>query len=99
MVCAPEIIVRQGLNERYYGDYSKSSVPVDTEAMLDFETRIQSTIVNILDFHEGDIIIISHQKVYEFLTGWLVGTTSKIDQGGVCLFQVVNTNYRIRPLN
>ena len=85
----PKITSIPGLNERYYGDYSKLSAPDDAETSNDFAQRVQTTFRNLFDQMPTDqtTIIISHQKVFEYLTEWLTGNTSKLEQGGVCYFK------------
>jgi hypothetical protein len=44
---------------------------------------------------DKNIIIISHQKVFEFLTLWLTNKTLKLDQGGICYFKCINNTYHV----
>lgn len=87
----------EGLQERYYGDYSKAPShnpraykPSDAESIEDFQKRVHNTFISIFEQSpqkSGALIVVSHQKVFEFLTEWLSHKKLRLDQGGVCYFK------------
>lgn len=99
----PTIEQIDGLKERYYGDYSQAQpkslsdyTPVDAESTSTFQKRVRATLIKILkDTHsdEHELIIVSHQKVFEFLAEWLAHEKLKLEQGGVCYFKFNNGSY------
>ena len=102
----PEINKLYQLNERYYGDYSNANeknilsyVPEDAESSISFQERVHDIFIELLskNSNKGIIIIVSHQKVFECLTNWLIGEKLKLSQGGVCSFKKSNKgfNYKI----
>jgi broad specificity phosphatase PhoE len=92
-----------GLKERYYGDYSQAlphSVsdykPTDAESTDTFQRRVRESLIEILKnphSDERELIVVSHQKVFEFLTEWLSHTKLKLEQGGVCCFKFHDGTY------
>lgn len=87
----------EGLQERYYGDYRKAPPenpyaykPEDAETTDNFQKRVQESLLSIFEQTSkdaGDLIIVSHQKVFEFLAEWLSHQKLRLDQGGVCHFK------------
>ncbi|MBN9413192.1 MAG: histidine phosphatase family protein [Candidatus Paracaedimonas acanthamoebae] len=87
----------EGLQERYYGDYRdappenpRAYQPADAESTEAFQRRVQETLISIFKQtpkDEGDLIIVSHQKVFEFLAEWLSHEKLRLDQGAVCHFR------------
>lgn len=97
------IITKEGLDERYYGDYSKATFqsylnykPDDAESTEVFKRRVRNTIIEIFNQPSAknrDIIIISHQKVFEYLTEWLTNENLRLKQGCVCYFKFKDEKY------
>ena len=97
------IIKIEGLKERYYGDYSKAHanvlsnyIPEDAESTPAFQKRVRDTLIAIFKStlsDERELILVSHQKVFEFLTEWLSHKKLKLEQGGVCYFNYKNGVY------
>jgi broad specificity phosphatase PhoE len=88
-----QFLLFEVLKERYYGDYrlveSKSEVPPDAELPAAFHDRVINVFEQILSQYNDpryEVVIVSHQKVFEELTKSLVGTSSKLDQGGIGYF-------------
>jgi len=89
-------IIKQidGLKERYYGNYSQSQssnhIPNDAESIHTFQKRVCDTLIEIFEdiiSDECELILVSHQKVFEFLTEWLTHEKLKLEHGGVCYFK------------
>lgn len=93
----------EGLKERYYGDYSQANLssisdykPIDAESTDTFQRRVRESLNEILKTTHSDnreLIVVSHQKVFEFLTEWLSHTKLKLGQGGVCYFKFNDGTY------
>lgn len=91
------IILKEGLQERYYGDYSKATTknyrdyqPLDAESVETFQQRVRNALIEIFNQipdSAGDLIVVSHQKVFEFLAQWLSNQQLRLEQGGVCYFK------------
>ena len=91
-----------GLQERYYGDYSKAEqqdlfnyLPDDAESTDMFKKRIYESLILIFknNQHNSTLIIFSHQKVFEFLAQWLCNKNLKLDHGGICYFKYRDGGY------
>jgi probable phosphoglycerate mutase len=86
-----------GFNEHYYGDYrlisDDSKIPPDLETTKIFQQRVLQTFYKILSENNGNttLIIVSHQKVFEYLVEFLVKRSEKIFQGGIGHF-IFNEN-------
>tara|TARA_A100000171_G_C2124445_1_gene142672 strand:+ start:895 stop:1557 length:663 start_codon:yes stop_codon:yes gene_type:complete len=97
------IIQEENIQERYYGDYSKaprenpsSFVPDDAESDEDFQKRVSRALSKVLHQYpseEKDLVVVSHQKVFQFLAAWLSHQHLKLEQGGVCQFKFVDGQY------
>lgn len=94
------IIEKEGLQERYYGDYRladpknyRDYIPEDAESIEVFQQRVQDIFVEIFNQtpkYAETIIVVSHQKVFEHLSEWLSGTKFRLEQGGVCHFKFID---------
>ena len=99
----PPITKVNGLEERYYGDYRNADtdnlsayVPSDAESLDHFKGRVTEILRKILEQTYQDtrtLILVSHQKVFEYLTDLLTGEKLRLDQGGVCCFKFKNNKY------
>jgi broad specificity phosphatase PhoE len=105
----PAIQKKEGLKERYYGDYSKASgqslseyIPEDAEPIFQFQQRVRTTLLEILKTTPSNkydvIIVVSHQKVFEFLSEWLVRQKMNLPQGGICYFHFDQGAYSARVI-
>jgi len=81
-----------GLKERYYGDYrlvsDPSEIPSDAETTKEFQERVQEALFKILSKYKQahPLIIVSHQKVFEYVAELLAKRSEKLSQGGVAHF-------------
>lgn len=81
-----------GLRERYYGDYRLTNdpkiIPPDAETDEDFQNRVSKTVDALLvDYHQANpLILVSHQKLFEFLAEHLAKRKTRLDQGGIAHF-------------
>ena len=87
------------------GDVIKQELdlPADAESIEDFRCRIRETIQKI--FNETyplgpnhTLILVSHQKVFEFLAESLADKKLKLNQGGVCYFRFSNGKYVVEVI-
>lgn len=85
--------------ERYYGDYrllpeskeSSRQLPPDAETSVMFEERIVTVLNKVLSQEESksgiphvdQLIVVSHQKVFECVSEKLTGNIRQLTQGGV----------------
>ena len=81
------------LKERYYGDYRLTGdakiVPPDAENCEDFERRVVRGLKGVLEKYKSEqVIIVSHQKVFEFLCRLLMGEKKRLTQGEVFRFNL-----------
>lgn len=80
------------LNERYYGDYrlvsSIDEIPSDFENEDKFRERVYKGLFEVfLKYKDADpLIIVSHQKVFEYITKLLSGSSDKICNGEIAYF-------------
>lgn len=85
-----------GLKERYYGDYrlceDLSTTPPDAETTEVFQKRVVDALNKVLNKHSSakPLIIVSHQKVFEWLSEYLAKRTEKLSQGGIGHFILQN---------
>lgn len=82
------IIKIEGLKERVYSE----------EIEEKFNMRVNAAFSYIFKYinevgHTGSIIVVSHQKVFEFMVRKLVGEHLKLNFGQVCHFKIVDGNY------
>lgn len=99
----PLIIKVTGLEERYYGDYRNADtdnlsayVPPDAESLDHFKGRVTEALRKILEQTYQDtrtLVLVSHQKVFEYLAELLTGEKLRLDQGGVCCFEFRDDKY------
>lgn len=84
-----------GLNERYFGNYqlvsSLSDIPLDAETETEFQNRVFRSISKILLEHNygTPLIIVSHQKVFEYITRILTGNSQRLFQGEIAHFTFI----------
>lgn len=76
------------LNERYYGDFRlHSKKPPDAESDENFEMRISTLFQQLFDLsYEKTVIVVSHQKVFAYVSELFTDSSSKLENGGVCRF-------------
>jgi broad specificity phosphatase PhoE len=103
IVPKPSIKRIGGLQERYYGDYSKAGdlqrTPEDAESTESFQDRVRKTLAAVLKETpavDGTLIIVSHQKVFEYLALWLTDQKLSLPQAGFCYFQFNDGSYSIK---
>lgn len=88
-ICSEE----DGFRERYYGDYrlvsDKLGTPGDVETIEAFRERVSQTLDRIfLEHHRASpLIIVSHQKVFEYLADLLANRQENLPQGGIGYFR------------
>lgn len=81
-----------GLRERYYGDYrlvrNNLKSPSDAESSEEFRKRVDQTLDRIfLEYYQANpLIIVSHQKVFEYLAESLSNYHQSLSQGGIARF-------------
>lgn len=99
----PPLEEENDLKERYYGDYTKADPtnikaykPADAESDQVFRKRVIQALNHILRSYSSsysEIILVSHQKVFQFLAQWLANQEDiSLDQGGICHFEPNNLN-------
>jgi len=77
------------IKERYYGDYRKvgnlSITPPDAETTEEFQKRVSQALNELLlEYNQAKpLIIVSHQKVFEYLAEFLVKRPERLSQGGI----------------
>lgn len=92
----PQIILKEDLQERYYGDSKITPLKnskLNAESNEIFQQRVCDVLREIFEQtpkNIKNIIIVSHQKVFEFLTEWLSGNKLRLNNGGVCHFKFVS---------
>jgi len=83
-----------GLRERYYGDHrlitDDSKIPPDAETTQGFQERVLQSLFKILLKHNEarPLIIVSHQKVFEYVAEFLVKRSERLSQGGIAHFML-----------
>lgn len=92
------MILKSGLEEKYFGDFrlekkfcdkTKSLIPIDAESDVRFQERISRTIKEIFEtkkFNKCTKILVSHGEVFKFLSKQLTSEEKKLPRGGVCVF-------------
>ena len=81
--------VENGLKERYYGDYRSvtniSETPPDAESTEDFRKRVFQNLDKVFsEYHQAcPLIIVSHQKVFEYVAELLSKRQESLTQGGI----------------
>lgn len=93
------LMIQSGLEERYFGDFSLgekkicqetgSFVPVDAEPQQKFQSRVLAAMDSIFSDEKTKNsikIIVSHGKVFEFLSKTLTGKEKVISRGAVVVF-------------
>lgn len=86
----------EGIHERYFGDYSLLSeaekegnlTPPDAESTEDFEKRVTDAFLKVIENHhdESPITVVSHGKVFRFVSVALLGEENKLDWSDVAIF-------------
>ena len=84
------------IKERYYGDYRKIAnsslnIPPDAETDDVFHTRVCNGLHKILSTYEEPIVIVSHQKVFQYVAKSLRNPkydqqVKRLDNAGICYF-------------
>lgn len=87
----PILAYEEELQERYYGDYrlaaDASDTPPDAETTAYFEQRVMKSFLKVQKTYPAQpLIIVSHQKVFEYLSQALSGHQQELGQGGICHF-------------
>jgi broad specificity phosphatase PhoE len=88
---------KDGFKERYYGDYrltlDANKIPPDAESTDVFEKRvINALFTTLLENHQSmPLVIVSHQKVFECISEFLVRRKERLSQGGIGYF-VLDSN-------
>jgi broad specificity phosphatase PhoE len=78
-----------GLKERYYGDYrlceNNADTPPDAETTEAFQMRVVEALFKVLlkNYHSKPLIIVSHQKVFEWVSEFLTKSKGRLTQGGI----------------
>jgi len=93
-----------GLKERYYGDYRLSTkldeIPPDAEQTESFKERVTNTILKILleQYQNLPLVVVSHQKVFEYISEFLTKKSARLPQGGIAHFTLNDGKWSIKIL-
>jgi broad specificity phosphatase PhoE len=90
---------KESLKERYYGDYrltlDANIIPPDAESTDIFEKRvINALFTTLLENHQSmPLIIVSHQKVFECISEFLVRRKERLSQGRIGYFMLDSNGF------
>eukprot|EP01132_Coremiostelium_polycephalum_P003054 gene3054-3820_t len=99
------IAYEEGLKERYYGDYrlnnNPDEIPADAEQTEQFQERVINTLLKILlEQHQNlPLVIVSHQKVFEYIGKFLTQKSVRLTQGGIANFTLKNGKWNVDILS
>ena len=93
-----------GLKERYYGDYRLSTkpdeIPPDAEKTELFKERVTNTLLKVLleQYQNLPLVIVSHQKVFEYISEFLTKKSARLSQGGIAHFVLNDGRWSVKIL-
>jgi len=82
-------VQEDGIKESYYGDYrlilNNSEIPSDAETKKEFQKRVLKSLCKLfIEYDQAKpLIIISHQKVFEYITELLFQRTERLSYGKI----------------
>jgi broad specificity phosphatase PhoE len=88
----PIIAQENNLRERYYGDYRlvacTNQTPSDAESPQAFQKCAKNILNKVLfeDYAATPLIIVSHQKVFEYISELLIKHTKRLPPGRIAHF-------------
>lgn len=70
---------------------------------LDKEENFEERVINIFDiimkFNYDNIVVVSHQKVFECITYWLIGEKKQLNHGQAAIIELVNNKFDVKIID